>query len=219
MQQDIRKLKRKWLKSWNQFLDRVTFTLKIILSLIVLFFAILFFIIKPAESLEHKSSSHQDEVLMRDNLNKEEFIEVVTPHALAAKDTHGIRPSILIAQAALESNWGKSTLSTESNNFFGIKGSNTDGQYATKEFTNNEWTQINASFRRYNSLGESVRDYANLMRNGTSWDSNFYKKVLDATNYKDAATALQEAGYATDPDYADKLIRIIGQYQLYELDV
>lgn len=185
----------------------------------VLFFAILFFIIKPAERIEHRSSSHQDEILLKKELNKEEFIEVITPHALAAQETHGTRPSLLVAQAALESNWGKSTLSTESNNYFGIKGSNTDGQYATKEFTNNEWTQIDASFRRYNSLSESITDYANLIRNGTSWDSDFYKNVLDATTYKEAAIALQEAGYATDPDYADKLIRIIEQYQLYELDV
>ncbi len=218
MQQQMRKLKKQWHKSWNNFLDRLVLAMKITLSLIVLFFGILFFIIKPAKFIGHESSSWSDEAVIAENQSKTEFVETLTPHALEAQETYGTRPSLLIAQAALESNWGTSTLSKESNNYFGIKGSEKDTKYATKEFDNEEWTQIDAAFKHYDSLADSINDYASLLKNGTSWDQDFYEAVFAANDYKEAALAVQEAGYATDPTYADKLIRIIEQYQLYELD-
>ena len=66
-------------------------------------------------------------------------------------------------------------------------------------------------------MEESIMDYANLITNGTSWNTDFYKKVREADDYKEAAYAMQ-AGYATDPDYASKLIHIIEKYHLYEMD-
>ena len=219
MQQQIRKLKRQWRKSWNRFLERLMLIFKIMFSLVVLFFGILFFIIKPEKFIGHESSSWSDEAMVAGNVDKEEFVETLTPYALEAQETYGIRPSLLIAQAALESNWGESTLSTESNNYFGIKSSENDKKFATKEFDNDEWTQIDAAFKHYDSLEDSINDYANLLRNGTSWNEDFYRDVFEANDYKEAATAIQEAGYATDPTYTDKLIQIIEQYQLYELDV
>lgn len=219
MQREFRKLKRKGKKVLNNFVDTVALTFKIGVALVVLFFILLFFIIEPPDFIAQHFSSSNDAVEMTEGMSKTEFIETLTPHAKQAEATYGTRPSLLIAQAALESNWGNSELSTESNNYFGIKGSQNGEQYATREYNDEEWTQINASFKQYDSLADSITDYAKLLKNGTSWDSDFYQGVLDASNYQEAAVALQEAGYATDPDYADKLIQIIEQHQLYELDV
>ena len=58
-----------------------------------------------------------------------------------------------------------------------------------------------------------------LFVNGVNWDPKKYEKVLLANNYKEAAKALQEAGYATDPQYADKIITMIEEYNLMQYDV
>lgn len=219
MQRQIKKIKRKGKKALDNFVDTMVLSFKIGVALLGVFFIMLFIIGEPIEFIGQNFSSRNDTVEMTEGMNKEEFIQTLTPYAKDAQETYGTRASLLIAQAALESNWGESTLSTESNNYFGIKGSQNGEQYATKEYNENEWTEINASFKQYDSLGDSIADYANLLKNGTSWDNDFYQSVIEADSYQDAATAVQEAGYATDPDYADKLIRIIEQHQLYELDV
>ncbi len=218
MQKKMRQLNRKWRKSWQTFTKRVHFVFKLFVSLLLLFFLLLFFIIEPSGSFRTRSISDGVEYANNQNQTETTFIEEIGPLAKEVEATHGVRPSVLIAQAALESDWGQSTLSTEANNYFGIKGANTKEQYVTKEFDSNEWTEIQASFKQYDSMGESVRDYADLMLYGTSWDANYYASVLAASNYQEAAYALQEAGYATDPDYAHKIIQIIEQHQLYTLD-
>lgn len=219
MQRKFRKFKKQGKKSLDRFVDIIALSFKIGVGLILLFFIMLFFIVEPIDIIGQGFSSSNDAVETTENMSKNEFIETLTPHAKKAEEVYGTRPSILIAQAALESNWGQSTLSTTSNNYFGIKGAQNSRQYATREYTNEEWTEINASFKQYDSLSSSIEDYAKLLKNGTSWDSNFYQEVIHADNYYDAALAIQEAGYATDPEYATKLIRIIEQHELYELDV
>lgn len=218
MQQTIRKLKRKWKKSFRNIMNQMTFIFKLALSLIVFFFLILFFIVEPLDDLKLGAASQLDRFTQNQKMTENEFIQEILPHAKKVQATHGTHPSVLIAQAALESDWGNSMLSRESNNYFGIKGANSGKEYVTKEFDSNEWTEISASFKQYSSMAESVEDYANLLLHGTSWDSNYYSSVLESSNYQEAAYSLQEAGYATDPGYAHKLIQIIEQYQLYEFD-
>lgn len=219
MRRKFRKLKRRGKKSLDNFVDVVALSFKIGVALLILFFIMLFFIIEPSHFIGQNYLSSHDTVELTENMSKTEFIETFTPPAKKAEEVYGTRPSLLIAQAALESNWGQSTLSTASNNYFGIKGSENSEKYATREYNNEEWTQINASFKQYDSLEHSIADYGNLLKNGTSWNSDFYQEVIDAENYQEAARAIQEAGYATDPEYADKLIRIIEQHRLYELDI
>jgi len=213
MKKQIRKLKRTLIRLLDNFLARVTLGLKIMLALVGVFFLIFFFIIQPYE--ENGLTNNEAEITQ--TMSREEFIQTLAPPAQEAQEEYGTRASLLIAQAALESNWGDSDLSRETNNYFGIKDANAGEEYATREY-NSEWTTVNASFKRYDSLAASVADYANLIKNGTSWDQDFYQPVLEANDYTEAAEAVQAAGYATDPDYADKLIQIIEQYQLYELD-
>ncbi|OJF91561.1 glycoside hydrolase family 73 protein [Alkalibacterium sp. 20] len=152
--------------------------------------------------------------MVQKSRTREEFIADVASYAAPLKESHGIKPSVAIAQAILESNWGKSSLSQQEHNYFGIKGQSDSGKYATMEY-DEEWIEIQTSFRSYPSLEASVQDYAELIANGVSWNPELYQSVQEAATYKEAAYALYSAGYATDPTYPEKLIEII---ELYELD-
>lgn len=154
------------------------------------------------------------------NASQEQFISQTAEYAKQIKEKYGILPSISIAQAILESDWGRSELSVKYNNFYGIKGSNPDQTTVmnTKEFVNGEWIEIKAPFKVYDSWQESMDEHARLLVFGTTWNTNQYATVLAATNYKDAAVALQNSGYATDPDYSVKLMDLIEQYNLNQYD-
>lgn len=148
---------------------------------------------------------------------EEAFIHMVADEAVQYQEEYGVMPSVTIAQAILESNWGRSGLAQEGNNYFGIKGSSDDPQYSTLEYTD-EWIEIDASFRRYESWEESLEDYAKLLAEGPSWDGDLYQDVIEAEHYEEAAHALSEAGYATDPTYPEKIISLIEQYNLDQFD-
>jgi flagellum-specific peptidoglycan hydrolase FlgJ len=150
----------------------------------------------------------------------QQFIKTIGPYAQQMQRQYGILPSITMAQAILESNWGQSTLSKKFNNYYGIKGdSDSNSKYfKTQEFVNGRWVTVSARFRVYSSWQESVRDHSLLLVNGTNWNSQQYQAVINATDYKQAAQALYDAQYATDPDYPGKLINLIQKYGLNNYD-
>src|SRR5699024_1071337 len=154
------------------------------------------------------------------DLTKDEFIERLLPHAKEIQEGYGVLPSITIGQAILESNWGKSQLSSDYNNLYGIKayGNQEKITLNTQEYVNEQWITIDGDFRVYDSWEASMDDHAMLFVNGVDWSPEKYQKVLTATNYKEAAEALQEAGYATDPTYAQKVKSVIETYQLDQYD-
>lgn len=162
----------------------------------------------------------EDQVTQYEPLEEQEFIVQIADYAKVLQDKYGILPSISIAQAILESDWGTSELSIKNNNYYGIKGGGTEPivTMTTKEFVDGEWIEVKADFRKYASWQESMEDHSELFAKGTTWNENQYAKVLTANDYKEAAYALQESGYATDPDYPGKLIRLIEQYQLDQYD-
>ncbi|PKO89293.1 MAG: flagellar assembly peptidoglycan hydrolase FlgJ [Betaproteobacteria bacterium HGW-Betaproteobacteria-12] len=136
----------------------------------------------------------------------------IWPHAVEASRSTGIPPQFLVAQSALESGWGRNELrhadGSSSHNLFGIKaGKNWSGatvEAATTEYVNGQPQQVVERFRAYASYEESFRDYAVLLR-----DSSRYSSVIGSQDGTEFARRLQQAGYATDPMYADKLARII----------
>ncbi|MCB5951034.1 glycoside hydrolase family 73 protein [Enterococcus sp. BWT-B8] len=154
------------------------------------------------------------------SVSKEEFIDRIRPHAQELQASYGVLPSIIIGQGILESNWGQSTLAAEYNNLFGIKayGDEEKVNLETKEYINELWVTIQGDFRVYDTWEESMDDHTRLFVNGVTWNPRLYEDVLLANNYKEAAQALQSAGYATDPDYADKVIHVIESYELYQYD-
>jgi flagellar protein FlgJ len=143
----------------------------------------------------------------------QDFVRNMLPHARAAEQATGIPARFILAQSALESGWGKSEVKgadgTASKNLFGIKaGKDWTGpvvEAQTTEFVNGEARRVTQRFRAYSSYAESYADYARLLTNNPR-----YRGVLaqgrDASGF---ANALQQAGYATDPRYAEKITRII----------
>lgn len=148
--------------------------------------------------------------------SKQEFINSVKDGAIQGYKDYGILPSLTIAQAILESGWGTTQLATKAKNLFGIKAfSDWKGKKITMKTT--EWyngvkTTVNADFRAYDSYNESIMDHNKLL------SYSRYTSVRQAKDYKSACEAVYKCGYATDPEYAPKLIRIIEQYKLYEYD-
>lgn len=140
------------------------------------------------------------------------FVDKIWPQAVEASRVTGIPARFLVAQAALETGWGKHELKnadgSPSYNLFNIKaGRNwTGGTLATTttEFRDGAATRENARFRAYGSYAESFQDYARMIRNNPR-----YAAVAGQGDAVAFARGLQSAGYATDPMYADKLARII----------
>lgn len=205
-------MKRKYKRAKTNLIKYFLKTIKWAAILLVSFFFIIYLISHPL-----KSNSKEKNLDESEELEKEEFILQFSSDAQEISNNHGVRTSVLVAQAALESNWGNSQLAKESKNYFGIKSKN-GKEYKTKEFKENEWIEIKTNFKEYESTYDSILDYVDLLENGTSWNSNLYQGVFEAKNYEEAAFALSQAGYATDPDYAEKIIEIIEQYELNELD-
>ncbi|WP_265948153.1 flagellar assembly peptidoglycan hydrolase FlgJ [Dechloromonas sp. A34] len=141
-----------------------------------------------------------------------DFVNRVWPHAVEASRSTGIPPQFLVAHSALESGWGKNELrradGSSSHNLFGIKaGKNWSGQTVeatTTEYVDGKPQQVVERFRAYASYEEGFRDYANLLRGNSR-----YSDVIGSQDGTEFARRLQQAGYATDPMYADKLSRII----------
>lgn len=151
---------------------------------------------------------------------KKDFIKKVAPVAQKVDKGTKLLPSITIAQACLESNYGQSDLAQKYNNLFGVKGTSktTSAVMTTKEYTNGKWVTVKARFQIYDSYEASIRAHNRLFQEGTTWNKNQYKDVLNAKNYTEQAKALVTDGYATDPDYATKLTNLIEQFNLSQYD-
>ena len=114
----------------------------------------------------------------------------------------GMLPEAVLCQSASESGWGSSLLASKYNNYFGIKaGTSWKGDYVllpTKEFVNGKYITINQKFRRYSSFTASVKDYISFLK-----DNPRYKNVFTQTSVLGQLQALKNAGYATEPNYAN----------------
>ncbi|MBP8185451.1 MAG: flagellar assembly peptidoglycan hydrolase FlgJ, partial [Pseudomonas sp.] len=149
----------------------------------------------------------------------EEFVATMLPMAQAAAEKIGVDPRYLVAQAALETGWGKSIIrqqdGSSSHNLFGIKAADWQGESArvlTTEYVNGQPTKESASFRAYGSFEQSFNDYVSFLQNNQRYDN-----ALDAAaNPKTFVRELQRAGYATDPQYANKVAQIAKQMQTYQ---
>ena len=150
----------------------------------------------------------------------DEFVNTMLPMAREAAARIGVDPRYLVAQAALETGWGKSVMRAQdgssSHNLFGIKaGSSWKGDSAraiTSEFRNGEMVRETAQFRSYDSYKDSFHDLVTLLQT-----NNRYQDVVkSADNPEQFVRELQKAGYATDPDYASKISQIARQMSSYQ---
>jgi len=144
------------------------------------------------------------------------FLSRLLAPAMAAARHSGIPHQLIVAQAALESGWGKHEILTPdgrpSHNLFGIKatpdwkGESTD--IVTTEYSHGVAQRVKAAFRVYRDYAEALTDYIHFLT-----DNPRYQKVMHSESVEKAAHALQASGYASDPDYAKKLINIIRQVE------
>jgi len=138
------------------------------------------------------------------------YIDTYKNMAIEQMQKYRIPASITLAQGLLESAAGRSTLATEANNHFGIKcGGSWTGPYVLR---NDD--APNERFRKYKSARESFEDHSKFLQ-GRRYQGLFQLKITD---YKGWARGLKAAGYATNPVYAESLIRIIEMYNLMQFD-
>lgn len=127
--------------------------------------------------------------------------------AIEERKRTGVPASIKLAQAILESGYGRSTLAKKANNFFGIKcGGNWSGK---------RYRKGSSCYRAYSNPKQGFKEHSNFLRNNSRYDFLF---KLDPRDYKAWARGLKKAGYAGDPSYPSKLIELIQRYKLYYYD-
>lgn len=141
-----------------------------------------------------------------------DFVQRMSEPARSASQASGVPHELILAQAALETGWGRHGIATadgrDSHNLFGIKaGGGWQGEtteVTTHEYVDGRRTRVTQTFRVYDSHDAAFADYAQLLANNPR-----YAGVLKAADARQAALALQQGGYATDPRYADKLMGVM----------
>jgi lysozyme len=147
------------------------------------------------------------------------FIEKHKEAAIKSTFGKALFPSILMAQAIIESGWGKSELASKHNNYFGIKAdSRWNGSkvnYPSPEYINGQRVIKNSYFRSYPDTITGWTDRNNFLEFNSRYHTH---GVFRAGTPEEQAKALRNAGYATDPNYVSKLMDVINKYNLKELD-
>lgn len=141
----------------------------------------------------------------------DEFVKTLLPYCIKVGERLGMDPKLVLAQAALETNWGRSipkhSNGKSSHNLFGIKGNSKIGygsiSVKTREYRGGGIKRGTAKFRSYTCFQECFDDYADMIAG-----DRYQRKVQNAKSPLEYAKGLQRAGYATDPYYADKIMRI-----------
>ena len=144
------------------------------------------------------------------NMTRKQYIEQYSKDAITQMHKHKIPASITMAQGILESSNGNSRLAVKGNNHFGIKCHNWDGK---KIYEDDD--KKNECFRKYDNVLASFEDHSLFLKKYNRYAFLFDLKITD---YKSWAKGLKTAGYATNKKYADLLIKLIEENQLYELD-
>lgn len=148
--------------------------------------------------------------VLAQRITREEYVKTYKDLAIRQMKSHGIPASIILAQACLESGNGNSRLAREANNHFGIKCHNWNGETIIHDDD-----EKNECFRKYSHPEGSFTDHSEFLRYRERYKLLF---DLDPLDYKAWAHGLKSAGYATNPNYAQLLIKIIEDYKLYQYD-
>ena len=146
----------------------------------------------------------------RRNTLYNKYIKEYAPMAVEQMERHKIPASITLAQGLLESGAGRSRLAREGNNHFGIKCHGWTGKTIREDDD-----ERNECFRAYRTVEDSYEDHSRFLKGGKRYAFLFELKMTD---YKGWAKGLKKAGYATDRSYANRLITIIEDYELYKYD-
>ena len=167
---------------------------------------------------DQPASHHRETHSAKITVNQ--FIKQVAPAAQQEQRNYHIPASITIAQAGTESNWGRSKLAYKYNNLFGIKANSKHNRVRmyTTENINGKNKEVKQYFQVYDSWSDSIKSHTYLIVRGTADNHQRFRGVQKAKNYQQAAYELQKNGYATDPNYASKLIYAIQKFHLNKYD-
>lgn len=166
---------------------------------------------QPLSDIVIKTNTHTIHTPIKGHFtSRDHFVKTLLPHAVVAGKMLGVDPKIILAQAALESNWGQSILGHKnkrmSHNIFAIKSTaKSSGNSLTvraKEFQNGKALFRKEKFRSYNNFKEAFEDYTRIIQK-----AHYKKHMHNLRTPLDYATSLQRAGYATDPKYAKKIMQ------------
>jgi flagellum-specific peptidoglycan hydrolase FlgJ len=150
-------------------------------------------------------------------MKPDDFIVAIAPAARISAAKTKIPASFTVAEAALESGWGTSALATGGFNLFGVKADRAwKGMtltLRTREYIHRQWVMVPALWRKYPDWRGCMDDHAAFLL-----DNPRYKAAFDHKDGEEFARAVAAAGYATDPDYANKLCAVIRSHNLAELD-
>ena len=159
---------------------------------------------------------------LKNQNEKINFIKKVSKLSYENYEKYNILPSITVGQAILESSWGESELTENSNNIFGIKAdSSWTGKTVKMNTSENYNEKIVDSFRKYDSIKDSISDHGKFLTENKRYENS---GLFNAKHYTTQAQALEDAGYATKKNkfgeliYADILINVIREYNLQLLD-
>ena len=182
-------------------------------------------------SSQSKGSSSTKATVFK-SMSTSKFIKTLGPIAKKDAKKSKVMASVTMAQAILESGWGKSDLAQKANNLFGMKtslsgntwnGSTWDGKSKytkkTAEYDKkNKKYYVTASFRKYPSVEKSISDHSAYLTHAKNGSSLRYKGLTSAKTYKKQLTIIKNGGYATSKTYVSDLCDIIKRYKLYEWD-
>ena len=183
---------------------------------------------KPVYPVEGSESMSGSSPAAKPKTEQEVFIDEVGAMARDDMAKNGILACITIAQAILESGWGKSELAVNAHNLFGMKKSlsgntwsgSTWGGKSYSKLTQEVYTSgpavVRADFRAYSSWEESVGDHSAYLAGAKNGSRFRYAGLVGCTDYRKAAQIIKDGGYATAPDYVEKLCGLIEQYNLTE---
>lgn len=175
-------------------------------SFLIKFILILFMIVYTFSS---EASTPEIKNAVNSNASQE-YIGAYYKTAIRLQKKHKIPASIILAQALLESGAGQSYLALAGNNHFGLKCTDWKGLCIHKNDDG-----VHSCFRKYLHVNESFEDHSRFLANRPHYKPLFKLKITD---YKGWAQGLKRYGYASDPNYATKLIKVIESYQLYYYD-
>lgn len=167
---------------------------------------------EPVEEIKETVTASNDVKVIE---SEQSFVSELWQHAKQAAEKIGLSPAVMLAQSALETGWGKYVITKSdgqsSNNFFNIKADKSwQGDKAAKaslEFEDGVAVKKQSNFRAYNNIAESFDDFVNFLQQNPR-----YKSALKTTaNPTEYLNELQKAGYATDPNYAQKIINVLSR--------
>ncbi|VEE21178.1 peptidoglycan hydrolase [Streptococcus equinus] len=185
----------------------------------LIFLAVLVFgIFSPLYA--HRAIPNADKV-EKVSYTQKEFFDTIAPSVQEVASAYGVKSSIVMAQAALESNYGRYLLASKYHNLFAVAAQPGDKIITLKyrHYFVNEWQTEIGQFAVYKSWDDAIYDYFALLKEQKISNSKgAYELMVSDKGYKKLAQALQDMSFSTDPDYADKLVKIIEENNLTSYD-